>query len=218
MFLEVADATCLRQGDILGGIPFPRLNAAEIRILGTLSPETPQSGVPTLAAKTNTHRDDASWLTAQYPARLSFCAIFSQCCYLELRGDQLRIPAFSLARLIAIPRGIVSDPQGLASLRANKDPRNARDPGYLNFFHIPAHDRLDGKEWVVDYNQTISIPGSEFPSVLSKKVLQMDDHNRVKFKIKLAACLSRLTDEERDAGLENPWGTAETAAATPGAE
>ena len=134
MFVEVADATCLRQGDILGGIFFPLLQAAEIRILGTITPETPHAGVPTLVAKTNTHRDDANWLTAQYRSRLSFCAVLSQCCYLEPRTGQLRIPAFSLARLIAIPRGILSDPQGLASLRANKDPRNTRDPGYLNFF------------------------------------------------------------------------------------
>jgi hypothetical protein len=215
MFVEVADATCLRQGDILGGIPFPRLNSAELRILGTIGPG-PQPAVPTLAAKTNTHRDDANWLVAQYPARLSFCAVLSQCCYLEPRNGQVRIPAFSLARLIAIPRGIASDPQGLASLRANKDPRNTSDPGYLNFFHIPAHDRIERKEWVVDYNQTISIPGVEFPSVLSQKILQMDDQNRVKFKIKLASCLSRLTDEEREAGLENPWAAPERAAANPG--
>jgi hypothetical protein len=33
----------------------------------------------------------------------------------------------------------------------------------------------------------------------------MEDDWRVKFKIKLATCLARLTDEERAAGLEQPW-------------
>jgi hypothetical protein len=75
----------------------------------------------------------------------------------------------------------------------------------LNLFYIPQHERLNGKDWVIDYNQTTAIPGSEFPAILRRKILQMEDDWRVKFKIKLAACLTRLTDEEREAGLENPW-------------
>ena len=75
----------------------------------------------------------------------------------------------------------------------------------MNFFYVPQHERLNGKEWVVDYNQTIAIPGSEFPAILRTKILQMEDEWRVKSKIKLAVSLARLTDEEREAGLENPW-------------
>jgi len=123
------------------------------------------------------------------------------------------MPAFAVARLIPIPRGISEDPQKLASLRLNKDPRNPKHPAYINSFPIQAHSRLEGKEWVVDYNQTIAIPGSEFPSIRRHKILQMENDYRVKFKIKLAgwlagwlaACLTRLMDEEREAGLENPW-------------
>jgi hypothetical protein len=51
----------------------------------------------------------------------------------------------------------------------------------------------------------MSIPGSVFPSILKNKVLQMQNEWRVKFKIKLAANLARLTPEERTEGLENPW-------------
>lgn len=205
MFLEVADATCLRQGDVLEGVPFPRLSSAEISILGRISPEASQSAVPKLSAVTNPHREDQNWLVAQVPVRLSFCAIISQCCDLEPRHDELRIPAFAVARLIPIPRHISSDAQRLASLRSNKDPRSGSDPGYINFFYVPAHDRLERKEWIVDYNQIVCIPGKEFPSILSKKILQMEDEWRVKFKIKLALCLSRITDEERSSGLEDPW-------------
>ncbi len=205
MFLEVADMTCLRQGDVLEDIPFPRLASAEISILGRISPESSQSAVPKLSAVTNQHRDDQNWLVAQVPVRLSFCAIISQCCDLEPRHNELRIPTFAVARLIPIPRHVSSDSQRLASLRSNKDPRSGSDPGYINFFHVPAHDRLERKEWVVDYNQIICVPGKEFPSILSKKILQMEDEWRVKFKIKLALCLSRITDEERSSGLEDPW-------------
>jgi hypothetical protein len=55
------------------------------------------------------------------------------------------------------------------------------------------------------YNQAVSIPGREFPFIVSRKILQMEDEWRVKFKIKLAICFARLTDEERTAGRENPW-------------
>jgi hypothetical protein len=54
---------------------------------------------------------------------------------------------------------------------------------------------------VVDFNQTICIPGKEFPAILRNKKLQMEDEWRVKFKIKLATSFARLTKEEILAGL-----------------
>lgn len=205
MFAEVADMTCLRQGDIIDGIPFPRLSSPDMLILGKVPPDASQPQVPQLAAHTTTHRDDQNWLLAQIPVRLSFCAVISQCCDLEPKHGQLLMPAFAVARLIPIPKAILNDQQRLASLRSNKDPRRGSDPGYLNFFYIPQHEKLDRKEWVVDYNQTTAIPVREFPAILSKKVLQMEDQWRVKFKIKMAICLARITDEEQKARLEDPW-------------
>jgi len=38
-----------------------------------------------------------------------------------------------------------------------------------------------------------------------KKIIQLDDRTRVKFKIKLAFILGRTNDDEEAAGLENPW-------------
>jgi hypothetical protein len=61
-------------------------------------------------------------------------------------------------------------------------------------------ERLGG-----DFNQTICVPGKEFPGILQNKKLQMEDEWRVKFKIKLATCLARLTNEERAADLIDPW-------------
>ena len=204
MFIGVADAdlSCLRQGDILRDIPFPRLASAEISLLGKIIPDFPPRPVPVIAVVTNTHRDDPNWLVAQIPVRLSYCAVITQCCDLELRNGTLRMPAFAVARLITIPKSIASDPQRLTSLRGNKDPRSGTDPGYINFFHIPAHPQMGSSEWIVDYNQVVSIPGREFPAVLTRKILQMEDDWRVKFKIKLALCLARMTDEERKAGIE----------------
>ncbi len=50
-------------------------------------------------------------------------------------------------------------------------------------------------------NQTICVPGKEFPGILQNKKLQVEDEWRGKFKIKLATCLARLTNEERASGL-----------------
>lgn len=204
MFVPAADATCLRQGDILSDIVFPRLSSSEITILGRIVGSS-STAVPNLLPVTNSHRNDPNWVVAQVPARLSFCAVLSQCCDLEPRNDRLLMPTFIVARLLPIPKNITADSQRLASLKNNKDPRVGTDPGYINLFYIPAHPLLDNSDWIVDYNQAICIPGLEFPAILSKKILQMEDSWRVKFKIKLAACLTRLTDNERTAGLENPW-------------
>jgi len=205
MFVSVADMKCLRQGDILDGIPFPRLSSGETSILGRLPLESSQPSTPQLPAITNTHREDSQWLIAQLPVRLSYCAVISQCCELEPRNDQIGIPAFALARLIPIPKQILADVQRLASLKSNKDPRDGSDPGYVNLFYIPARTELNGREWVVDFNQIISLPSKEFPTIMRCKKLQMEDEWRVKFKIKLATCLARLTKEEQSAGLSDPW-------------
>jgi len=41
----------------------------------------------------------------------------------------------------------------------------------------------------VDFSQIAPVPGSEYESLLRRKVLQLLDRERVKFKIKLAAYL-----------------------------
>ncbi len=204
MFLSAADMSCLRQGDILDGVPFPRLSSPDTFILGRMSSVASQT-VPSLSPLTNTHRDDPQWLVAQLPVRLSFCAVISQCCDLEPRNNQLVMPAFALARLITIPKQILADAQRFASLKSNKDPRVGSDPGYINFFYVEPNPLLHGREWVVDFNQTLCIPGKEFPGILQSKKLQMEDEWRLKFKIKLATCFARLTNEERAAGLIDPW-------------
>jgi hypothetical protein len=70
-------------------------------------------------------------------------------------------------------------------------------------FYIPPHEKLGAVEWTVDYNQVFSIPSAEYPDILANRVLQMTDDARVRFKIKLAWCLGRLTDEELES--DHPW-------------
>ncbi len=205
MFLQDADMTCLRQGDILRDIPIPLLASQEIAVLGRIDPAASGSA-PALSPLAKPHRNDPNWLIAQLPLRRCYCVVMSQCCDLAPRNQRIPMPTFAVGRLIPIPKGILEDSQRLESLRANKDPLNPGDPGFFNFFYFPSHARLDDTEWVVDFNQVAAIPCSEFPAILNQKILQMEDSWRVKFKIKLATSYARLTDEEREKGLERSWG------------
>ena len=109
-----------------------------------------------------------------------------------------------LARLVPIPVGIERDANNLESLKANRNPLDpVGGPGHINRFYIEPHELLEGREWIVDYNQVLSMPSQDFPKILKRKILQMDDDSRIRFKIKLAASFGRLSSEEEASG--HPW-------------
>jgi len=203
MFVPEADPTCLRQGDILASIPFPLIKPQAFSAMGTYVPIGGDRGLPRFEPVTSTHRDDPNWLTVQGLWRVGFGVVISQCCDLTPRNGRILLPTIAVARLVPITPATRNDPEKFASLSANKDPRDDVDPGVIKLFYIPAHEKLGGVEWTVDYNQVFSLPAAEFPAILRNRVLQMTDDARVRFKIKLAWCLGRLTDEELES--DHPW-------------
>ena len=72
-------------------------------------------------------------------------------------------------------------------------------------YYLVPHVSLGGNESVVDFSQISAIPTSEYSQLINRRVLQLLDRERVKFKIKLAAYLGRLSDDEAASGLQNPW-------------
>lgn len=205
MFVADADMQldCLRQGDILQGVPFPLLDSTKLSVLGQIRAD--QSSPSTVFIPTTyTHRSDSGYYWAQLPVKLAFAAVVSNCCEVEPRHGKLLQPAFMVARLIPIKESIRGDAEKLASLKANKDPRSGA-PGYIDYFYVESHPRLDGKEWMVDYSQVASIPNSEFPAIMGKKMAQMNAHNRVKFKIKLAVYYGRIEDDEEPDARPEAW-------------
>ena len=98
-----------------------------------------------------------------------------------------------------------NDPDRFASLKANRDPRDTENPGYIDYFYLEPRALLEGTDWNVHFNQVVTLPTIDIALLLRKKVLQIDDRTRVKFKIKLAYTLGRINDDEIAAGLENPW-------------
>jgi hypothetical protein len=203
MFVADADPTCLRQGDILAGLPYLLIRPQALTAIGMYHHVGGDDGAPLFKPITSTHREDPEWLTVQSLGRLGFAAVISQCCDLAPRNGRVLLPTIALARLVPITVATLNDPVKLASLRTNKDPRDNDDPGVIKLFCLAQHEKLGGTEWTVDYNQLFSIPSNEYPAILANRVLQMTDEARIRFKIKLAWCLGRLTDEEIESG--HPW-------------
>ncbi len=202
----VMDVDCFRQGDILRAVPFPIIDG-EMSVLSRIDYEGDvQTPHPKVLVIPTEHRNTVDCIVAQIKVRLSLGVVLAHCCELELRHGKCLLPAIPIARLVPVKPSISNDEAKIESLRGNKDPRNTNSPGYIDYFYLAAHERLNNKEWVADYCQISSVPGTEYATLLRRKILQLSDRDRVKFKIKLAAYLgSRLTDEELEQGLENPW-------------
>lgn len=201
----------LRQGDVLAGIPYPLLEHSKTHVLGEIAENYDYAGLPSISPKTHDHRGEGGWVSIQIPARFCFCAVLSNCCDLEPHGGNIRAHAVTLARLRTISNDIRNSPVRFNSLKANKDPRDPEDPGYIDYFYLEPHALLQGQDWSVNYSQIVTLPTTDIALLLRKKIIQLDDRTRMKFKIKLAFTLGRVNDDEIAAGLENPW--AEPAAA-----
>jgi hypothetical protein len=199
------DVATLRQGDILEGVPFPLIDHKTLQVLGAINLDKDFNVIPEITAKTHKQRQDSEWLTAVVPVRFGFCIVLSNCCDLEPHEGNIAAPVFSLARLHPVPENVRNNSDLFNSLKANKDPRDP-EPGYIDFFYLEPHALLQDRDWRVHYNQVTTLPTATIATLLlRKKILQLDDRTRMKFKIKLGFTLMRVNDDERNAGLENPW-------------
>jgi hypothetical protein len=199
------DVASLRQGDILQGIPFPLMDHAKIQVLGDVASAEDFISIPILTPKMHNHRGDPEWATAVAPVRFGFCAVLTNCCDLEPRDGKVLVHAVVLARLRSIPEDIKRNQTQFDSLRANKDPRDRTDAGYIEYFYLESHELLQQQDWRVHFNQVVSLPTTDITMLLRRKVLQLDDRTRMKFKIKLGFTFMRANEGELNAGLENPW-------------
>ena len=199
---EELNRRCLRQGDIVTGVLFPIIDD-ELLVLGRI--ERPVIPHPTLTLLPREHRNRDDCFTAQVKMRVAPGAVLAHCCELELRNGRCLLPSVAFARVLPVKPAILSDTAKMSSLQANKDPRSTEDGGYIDYFYVHPDPRIGGGEWVVDFGQTTSVASTEYDRLTHRKILQLSSAERVKFKIKLAAYSTRLTDEERDLGLENPW-------------
>ncbi|MFY9725803.1 MAG: hypothetical protein WB579_18035 [Bryobacteraceae bacterium] len=202
MFITDADMTCLRQGDILGNMPFPVMRSGKLSFVGKIEPPTPGSEPAFVPLPSEDAR--GRLFSIQTPARIIFAAVISQCCDIApRRGGKIEGQhTIALARLVPLPDKARGDPELLASLRANSNPTGP-EAAFLGLFHVPAHAALNNAEWAIDYSQVLCVPAPDLSVVVRRKLLQMTDEARIKFKIKLSYFYGRLTDEE--IAMDHEW-------------
>jgi len=85
----------------------------------------------------------------------------------------------------------------------NIDPWGPENP-HFHFFYFGRIDGLDG-EYLGDFGLLTSVGWTDYDLILGKKVHQLDDLNRNKFRVKVGAFFGRPTDEDVAAGLANPY-------------
>jgi hypothetical protein len=199
--LRPGERRALRQGDIIAGVPFPlaRLQPSP-KFLGTYAAGSNEAA----ELKASVEQIGRTWwLTAQINTSISTCAVLSQDCNVD-PGQRPPPPSFLLCRLGVVPESIRGSPARYEVLKENPDPYGER-PGYLAFFYIGEHPELGPGEYVADFSQVMTVLWKDYNEILNRKVLEMDDLLRARFRVKAGAFLGRPTKEESAAGIADPW-------------
>jgi hypothetical protein len=188
MFIPIHDAKSLRQGDIIAGIYYPLLKHNDLTILGKQT-ETPSSqGDEIVLAALVENKKYVQGLIKFIP---TLAIVASQCCDVEAKDGKLDVPAFVLVPLepLRVLHSIAKDQAEIDKLKMN-------DPSiYSNLFYLEATAPIQEPS-IVNFNKVFSVQQSDYPTILTKKVLQMSDENRILFKVKLAHHFGRPTEEE----------------------
>jgi len=108
--------------------------------------------------------------------------------------------SFSLCRLIPFDRARYKNVEALTN---NIDPWGPRNPHY-QFFYYGEINGLDG-EWLADFGLLMSLSWADYDFILEKKVEQLDDLSRNKYRVKVGAFFGRPTVEDLKAGMANPY-------------
>ena len=186
----------LRQGDIISDVFFPLTRPELLRYLSTYTSGSaegirvaPYVEVPTGSRK--------RYVQSISHGVVAHGAIISQCCDLDKKHPKT---SFSLCRLIPFE---TSRYRNIEALTNNIDPYGAENPHY-QFFYLGAITGLEG-EYLTDFALLTSLAWCDYDLILKKKIHQLDDLNRNKFRVKIGAFFGRPTQEDTDAGLANPY-------------
>jgi hypothetical protein len=204
MFAPAHDnPACLRQGDIIGDLFFPLTRPALLKYLATYGSGSgidvklePFSEIPPGSKK--------KYVQSLCHGVVAHGAVISQCCDLDKKHPK---PSFSLCRLILFEQAKYRNVEALLN---NIDPWGQENP-HFQFFYLGPIGGLEG-EYLADFGLLTSLGWADYDVALAKKVHQLDDLNRNKFRVKVGAFFSRPTDEDTAAGLGNPYGPAAPAA------
>jgi hypothetical protein len=186
----------LRQGDVIADVFFPLSRPGLLKYLATYD-----SGSD-LSMKLQPFIEAPPGSTKKYVQAISHGivahgAVISQCCDLDRAHPRT---SFSLCRLVRLERSRFRNVEALIN---NIDPWGAEKP-HFQFFYVGSIGGLDG-EYLADFGLLSSFSWADYGLILGKKVYQLDDLNRNKFRVKVGAFFGRPTDEDTKAGLANPY-------------
>src|SRR5258708_382774 len=186
----------LRQGDIVANVFFPLPRPALLKYLATYS-----SGSGT-DIKVGPFVETPLGSKKRYVQSMSHGvvahgAVISQCCDLDRKHPRT---SFSLCRLVPFELARYRNVQALID---NIDPWGTENP-HFQFFYLGGIEGLEG-ERLADFGLLTSFGWSDYDLILRKKLHQLDDLNRNKFRVKVGAFFGRPTDEDAKAGLANPY-------------
>lgn len=196
MFVEEIDQRELRQGDIIQGLFYPELNCSDLHLIGTPDNNLTNLQVnaevqPNLLVLTeNKPKEGLAIFTAQVKVSYGYFILITQCCDIA-KGEKGKpnISAFVVSPLLEVPYQIRQNLEKLTELKANNQ------GSFTNFFYVHKHQPLL-QDNVIDFNRVVSLPRAQYDFALARKVLQMTDKERVRFKLKLGSHFARPTQEE----------------------
>jgi hypothetical protein len=186
----------LRQGDVIADVFFPLSRPAQLKYLATYaSGSGTDVGVkPFVEAPAGSQK---AYIQSLCHGVVAHGAVISQCCDLDTRHPKA---SFSLCRIVTFERSRYKNAEALVE---NIDPWGPERP-HFQFFYLGQIDGLEG-EYLADFGLLANLSWADYELILKKKVHQLDDLNRNKFRTKVGAFFGRPTDEDSAAGLANPY-------------
>jgi|SRR6185437_3372886 len=198
--LQHDDPPSLRQGDVIANVFFPLTKPDLLKYLATYGSGsgTDMKLEPSIEIPPGSRKEYAQSLCHGIVAH---GAVISQCCDLDKKHPKA---SFSLCRMVLLERARY---RNIEALIDNIDPWGP-EKAHFQFFYYGQIQGMEG-EYVADLGLLTSLGWSDYDLILRKKVHQLDDLNRNKFRVKAGAFFGRPAGEDIEAGLANPYAAAE---------
>ena len=199
MFTDVLDLSSLKQGDIIKDVVFPIARVDTTRFIsrvvgssgGKVSVEAVQEGTP-----------QRPYHLVQVQGSSTLCAVLSQCCDV-VPGQNPPPHSFVLCKVVLVPKNIMKHQTSYETLKANVDPYSGQKAFIQNFWFGRVAD-LAG-DYMADFGQVMTASWLDYDHVLRNKTAELDDLHRAMFRVKVGAHFGRVTQEDKDAGYEDPY-------------
>jgi hypothetical protein len=199
MFIETLDRTTLRQGDVIRDVVFPLARFETTRFLGRATRrEDGAVGLDPVIEGS----PERPYQIIQVQGTVGFAAVLSQCCDVDARQNPPP-HTFVLCRVVPVPKGIIRKQSSHQALKSNLDPYGEQR-AFLGAFWFGTLAAA-GQELMADFAQVVTMPWVDYDQILLRKIAQLDDISRAKFRVKVGAHFGRVSQEDQAAGLEDPY-------------